>query len=144
MYMYAFILCVSVCVYTVTSVSASPPVLLLQRGDSSRKPLNVKENSALHGKHPAERRDGKVGGRSLPSEYRGIPRSEFRAPISWAFLYKLHRVIVAVWIPSVSQRLTFSTGWEASGRKSLTTTQQLPFRLESWVSDLCYCGGRLG
>ena len=85
MYMYAFILCVSVCVYTVTSVSASSPMLLLQRGDSSRKPLNVKENSALHGKHPAERRDGKVGGRSLPSEYRGIQRSEFRAPISWAF-----------------------------------------------------------
>jgi hypothetical protein len=65
-------------------------------------------------------------------------------PSRGLFLYKLHRVIVAVWIPSVSQRLTFSTGWEASGRKSLTTTQQLPFRLESWVSDLCYCGGRLG
>lgn len=66
---------VRLCVCTATTVSASPPVLLLERGGSSRKPLNVKENSARHGKHPAERRDRRVGGRSLPSEYGGIPRT---------------------------------------------------------------------
>lgn len=64
-----------VCAHTV-KVSASPLMLLRRRGDSIRKPLNVKENSADPRRYPAEQRDGRESGREVSAgEHGAIPHA---------------------------------------------------------------------
>lgn len=109
-------------------ISAPPPEARRQH----QKAPEWRGGPAQHRRYPAERRDGKGEGELSTERAQSHPTFKSSNIHIVGFSYVLHRLIVAALIPSLSQRLKFSTGWEASGRKSFSYNPMTSFSASFW------------